>query len=406
MARQTPRRDFPPTPMYINCSPVAPDEFLSVDPTRNERCLLTETSRVSILQKAFKSNRVICLHFITLTLLQQLLWSNMSEAPSTPGRSQSHIRLSRLRSSPSRNDTQDRMETQETITSTLNNRNLAIQEEVVATFLKRIVNCRSVPQLVSFVPAIVHERTKVALDEIISAHVKQAQACQLLAEWKDYLAKEDFKSVLQLKSLRAPSLQISKLAEKDGSISANFDESLKEAKRTALERMIEIKEIEVKALRGLCNIKNQADALRNQWNLASRADGVSPEAAALLYEPLCSLSLVQSTVSIGENTADKQMKLKLKKSEAIKKTHTSATDVMPKDKRGLEEFVKAIAQRQRQSALDKAKAKKSGKGRRGAGPSKTKNQKKNPNNIVLGQKDRKRKNEKRGPSSKRQQKKR
>jgi hypothetical protein len=329
----------------------------------------------------------------------------MSGEPSTPGRSQGRISRTPRMSSPF-HGTQDRMETQQTITSTVNNRNLAIQEDVVATFLKRIVNCRSVPQLVSFVPALVQDRTKIALDEIITAHVKQAQACHLLAEWKDLLAKDDFKTILQLKSLRAPSIQISKLAEKDGSISANFDDSLKEAKRTALRRMIEIKEIEVKALRGLCNIKNQADALHNQWNLASRADGVSSEAAALLFEPLCVLSLVQSTVSIGENTAHKQMQLKLKKSEVVKKTQTGATDVMPKDKKGLEEFVKAIAQRQRQSALDKAKAKKSGKGQRGAGPSKTKNQKKNPNNIVLGQKDRKRKSAKRGTSSKKQQKKR
>ncbi|KAI8931839.1 hypothetical protein NX059_011475 [Plenodomus lindquistii] len=77
---------------------------------------------------------------------------------------------------------------------------------------------------------------------------------------------------------------------------------------------------------------------------------------------------------------------------------------MPTDSKSLEVFVKEIAKRQRQSAQDKAKAnnKKSGKGRRGAGPSKTKNQK-NPNKI--GKKDRQRKNGKRGSSSKRQPKK-
>jgi hypothetical protein len=286
----------------------------------------------------------------------------------------------------------------------VNEKNLGIQADVVATFVKRIVNCRSVAQLSTFVPAIAQDRTKLALDEIVTAHIKKALAVSLLMEWRDLLAKESFGSIPELKSIRAPSIQVSKLAEKEGSINKDFNDSLKEARKFALTRMIDIKNKEVEALSGLCEGKRNADKLHEMWiSAANAADGVSAEALALLHDPDCALSLVQSAISIGENTAHMQMLKRAKKSEAVKKTQVGATAVMPTDKKALEEFVKEIAKRQKQSAMDKSKANKSGKGRRGAGPSKTKNQK-NPNKI--GKKDRKRKNGKRGTSSRRQQKKR
>ena len=282
-------------------------------------------------------------------------------------------------------------------------RNLVIQADVIATFLKRIVNCRSVAQLVALVPAIAQDRTKVGLDEIVTAHIKKAMAVSLLAEWRDSLAKENYDSILELKSIRAPSIQISKLAEKEGSINKDFQESLKEAKKSALTRMIDIKAREVEALSSLCEVKRNAEALHNSWVSASSAEGVSPEALALLQDSDSALSLVQSAVSIGENTAHKQMLAKAKKSETVKKAKTGGTAVMPTDRKGLEEFVKEIAKRQKQSAIDKSLARKSGKGQRGAGPSTTKNQK---NTNKIGKKNRKRKNGKRGTSSTKQQKKR
>lgn len=285
-------------------------------------------------------------------------------------------------------------------------RNLVIQAEVVSTFVKRIVNCRTVAQLVSFVPAIVQDRTKNLLDEQVLAHIKGSAAKFLLDEWRDSLAKENFKPIPELKSLRAPSLQISKIAEQEGSISCNFDDALKEAKKTTLVRMIEIKAKELEALTNFCHIKNRAQKLHNVWATAALADGVSAEASALLSDPSCTLSLIQSASSIGENTALKYATAKAKKTEVVKKTQVDATSVMPEDKKGLEAFVKAIANRQRQSAQDKAKAKtrKSGKGQRGAGPSKTKNQKNSPKKV--GKKGRKPKNGKPGTSSGKQRNKR
>jgi hypothetical protein len=278
--------------------------------------------------------------------------------------------------------------------------NLEIQTNLISMFVQRIVNCRSVAQLVTHVPAIAQDRTKEGLNEIVSAHVKLASATHLLAEWNDVLAKESFGSIVELKSLRAPSIQLSKLAEKDGSIKKDFEESLKEAKRLALARMIFIKKREVEILRGLCEAKKNAEEVHNTWRALALEKDVSAEASALLLNAPCALSLVQSAISIGENTAAKQIRDKLKKSATVKTTKKDATAVMPTDKKGLEAFVKAIADRNKQSAMDKAKAKKSGKGQRGAGPSKTKNQKKSDNKVV--KKDRKKRKGKRGTSSKKQ----
>lgn len=291
----------------------------------------------------------------------------------------------------------------DTIMTDAGERNLAIQMDVVDTFLKKLVNCRSVAQLVMLVPAAVQDRTRVILDNIVNGHIKKAMANHLLVEWRDHLAKENFESILELKSIRGPSIKISKLAENNGSISKDFSETLKEAKKLALTRMIAIKAEEVQALSDLCKESPNSGQLQVIWRQAANTEGVSKEAHGLLYDPGSIVSLVQSAISIGENTAHKQMDKKLSKAGTVKTTHVKATAVMPTEPRALEEFVKEIAKRQKQSSMDRSKAKKSGKGQRGAGPSSTKNQK-NPSKI--GKKDRKRKNGKRGTSSKKQQKKR
>jgi hypothetical protein len=334
--------------------------------------------------------------------------SQPSQRPSTPARGSVNRSRENTRtaSQSQAENVMDGVEvSQDTIAVELVSRTLDTQVEVVTNFVKRIVNCRSVAQLVSLVPAIAQDQTKQGLDKVINAHVKKASAAFLLAEWRDHLAKENFGTILELKSLRAPSIQVSKLAEEEGSITKTFDEALKEAKKSALTRMIFIKDKEVEALDKLCDTKRISDQMSGIWKgLAEKPDCVSPEAKAILQDYSCVWSLVCSAVSIGENTAHKQMEAKAKKSETVKKTNTNGTDKLPDNPKALEEFVKEIAKRQKQSAMDKSKAKKSGKGQRGAGPSKSKNQK-NSNNKVA-KKGRKGKNGKRGTSSKRQQKKR
>ncbi|RYO55249.1 hypothetical protein AA0116_g9185 [Alternaria tenuissima] len=56
------------------------------------------------------------------------------------------------------------------------------------------------------------------------------------------------------------------------------------------------------------------------------------------------------------------MLAKAKKSKTVKKAKTGGTAVMLTDRKGFEEFVKEIAKRQKQSAIDKSLARKSGKG--------------------------------------------
>ncbi|ENH98505.1 hypothetical protein COCC4DRAFT_46004 [Bipolaris maydis ATCC 48331] len=327
------------------------------------------------------------------------------QRPQTPVRgSQNRSRENTRTASQSQaNDNMDGVEvSQDTISTEVVSRTLDTQVDVVTTFVKRIVNCRSVAQLVSFVPAVAQDQTKQSLDKVVNAHIKKAAAAFLLSEWRDHLAKESFDRIPELKSLRAPSIQISKLAEEGGSITKTFDEALKEAKKSALTRMIFIKDKEVEALNKLCESKRNSDQISEAWKSVAGND-VSPEAKAILMDYSCAWSLTCSAVSIGENTAQKQMAVKAKKSETVKNTSVKSTDKLPDNPKALEEFVKEIAKRQRQSVMDKSKARKSGKGQRGAGPSKSKNQK---NSNKVAKKDRKGKNGKRGTSSKRQQKKR
>jgi hypothetical protein len=285
----------------------------------------------------------------------------------------------------------------------LHERNVAVQDELLSSFLRRSVNCRSVPQLVALVPAIVQEKTKELLDRIVDAHVKKAMAASLLADWRDSLAKESFGSIPQLKSLRAPTIQVSKIAELEKTIKKDFDDSLKEAKKSALTRMIDVKNQEVEILNNLCEKEANAVSLQAIWLTKSDHDGVSAEAYSLLTEKWCPISLVQTAISIGENTAQKQIDAKIRKSETVVNVKTKSTDSMPEKPQDLVAFVKEVAERHRQSVQDKSRAKKSGKGQRGAGPSKTKNQKKNTNKV--GKKNRKTRKGKRGTSSKKQPKK-
>lgn len=236
----------------------------------------------------------------------------------------------------------------ETIMTDVADRNLAVQTDVVGAFLKRLVNCRSVAQLVSLVPAAVQDRTRVDLDNIVNAHVKKATTAFQLAEWRDSLAKQNYDGVPELKSIRGPSVQVSKLAETEAAISKDFSEALKEAKKSALTRMIEIKASEVEALTLISQEGRNVANLILGWKRVADTEGVSKEAHVLLYDSDSIRSLIQTAISIGENTAQKQMLKKQQKALAVKKTKTGATTVMPTEPRALEEFVKEIAKRQKQ----------------------------------------------------------
>lgn len=281
--------------------------------------------------------------------------------------------------------------------------NLKTAEDLVGGFVKRIVNARTTAQLVSLVPAPVQERTKKLLEQIVQAHLKTANASSVLKEWQDALAKNFF-DLPELNSIRAPSVQVSKLASENGQLdSKNFNDALVASKRSALERMIEIKEKEISILEQLCDVDAQSKALLAGWRIASGGDHISPEALTILLSHACGESLVKTTVSIGANAAYRQLETKKKKSETVKKVSVKTTGALPGDRKELMELIKEMNKRQRQSSDDKRKASKSGKGPRGAGPSKTKNQKKNTNKVSKGRKG---KNGKRGTSSGKQQRKR
>jgi hypothetical protein len=281
--------------------------------------------------------------------------------------------------------------------------NLKTQEDLVSSFAQRIVSARSVAQLVSLVPARVQDTTKRLLDEIVQAQVKYGMVSILLKEWRDALAKNDFKNILELKSLRPPSIQISKIASSRGVVDINFDEALKAARKGALERMIALKQQELEILGGTCDQDECATVLHTKWKAAAEEDGISVTTYALLtHQPSC-LALVQSGISIGANTSSRITQTKIQKSETKKTAGVGAAGDLPKDLKSWKELTKEVIRSQKQSEQDKRRNQ-SGKGHRGAGPSKTKNQKTNKDGVGK-KKNRQGKGGKRGTSSRKQQKK-
>ncbi|KAF2869590.1 hypothetical protein BDV95DRAFT_609127 [Massariosphaeria phaeospora] len=163
--------------------------------------------------------------------------------------------------------------------------------------------------------------------------------------------------------------------------------------------MIEIKKAEIEILEQLCDPDAQTKALLDGWKSAADDDHISLEAFTLLMNQPCEESLVKTTISIGANAAYRQIETKKKRSATQKKAQVEATGALPGDKKALAEFIKEIGKRQQQSRKDKQAKPKSGKGQRGAGPSKTKNQTKNTAKVS---KRRQGSDKKRGASSKKQ----
>jgi predicted O-linked N-acetylglucosamine transferase (SPINDLY family) len=206
---------------------------------------------------------------------------------------------------------------------------------------------------------------------------KQGACQQVHDHWKDCLARDDFKTIPELNSLKGPLVQVSKLAKEANEAAittvTNFDEILQEAKKGALRRMIEIKHTEVKALKSLCDKRSITNRLHNEWQQVAKLSTTTPEHMAILDHYDCVSRLVTSLLSIGQNSLQqtaiaKQNKLK-KRSEA----DTNKTDLAG-NRKEIEGVFKELLKRDEQSKRDRQKTSKKGKGRAGP-PSKTKNQK-------------------------------
>jgi hypothetical protein len=287
------------------------------------------------------------------------------------------------------------------ISSTQAKDNESLQKDILHAFVSKIVAARSVAELVACIPTPAQDPTKKILDQVLTAFLKREVSSSQLMEWRDSLAKDKFDKIAELNSIKAPTIQTSKLAQDTGSLmEIDFSDTLKEAKKIALRQMILIRESEVGALASFCNPTDVAAEIGKVWQKLLVESHVSPEHAAVLGSLQARESLAKSTTSLGANLSFRSIESRRSKAEKRTNAKVAATGALSGNRSEMATFVKEIVKRQQQSARDK----KSGKGQRGAGPSKTKNQKSNQSKV--GKKRRPTKNAKRGTSGGKQQRKR
>lgn len=286
------------------------------------------------------------------------------------------------------------------VSSTQSKDNEAMQKHILQNFISRIIAAKSTVELVSHVPTPVQDRTRRILDQVLLAFAKKEAASLCLVEWRDALAKEHFSSIPELNAIRPPGMQISKMAQDTGELmDIDFSDALRDAKKTTLTQMINIKDREIEVLSGFCDPMKIAKQIERVWTSAVAEAYVSPEHAGLLSTKAAMVSLAKSTTSLGANLSFRMQESKRNRNEKKMKAKVAATGKLSGEKSEMASFIKEVLLRQQQSAKDK----KSGKGPRGAGPSKTKNQ--TPKSKV-GKKDPKIRKGKQGPSRDKQRKKR
>jgi hypothetical protein len=254
-------------------------------------------------------------------------------------------------------------------------------------------------ELVACVPTPAQEKTKKVLEVVLQAFARKETCALLLAEWRDSLAKEYFANIPELNSIKAPNVQVSKIAQDTGNLmEINFSDALLEAKKAALTQMIAIKSSEIGALTPFCDPTDVSADISQQWQKIILENYASPEHTAVLASKDASDSLAKSITALGANLSFRANESRRKKQEKKKNAKTASTAALSGDKKEMTAFVKEIVKRQHQASRDK----KSGKGPRGAGPSKTKNQGTTHTQSKVGKKRRQAKNAKRGTSTSKQ----
>lgn len=246
-------------------------------------------------------------------------------------------------------------------------------------FFKKVWQCNTIGELVRVIPVPAQPSSKNVLDGVYQACQKQGAAVALLQLWRDVLRANtlrEFEKVAQLNSIRAPVVQVCKealLGPEDGGLSSlNFDDTVKAAKRSALQKMIEIKALEVQNLQGYVQPNAVSRRLQVAWEevFANNAASLTPEHADLLSENAVIERVARVATSIGESSYKRVKLAKEKRVEVRKDADVEMTDASgAKGKKHLAAVVEEVLKRREQSRKDRAL---SGKGRRRSGVSKNK----------------------------------
>lgn len=250
-----------------------------------------------------------------------------------------------------------------------------VNTQVMQDLLARMSRCHTFGELMKTVPAPAQETTKIILEKVVDSYTRQGACETLKATWQDFLNKSEYHRVPELNSLKAPTVQISKLAREVDQVALNnfnFDTILQDARHATLVQMIGLKQQEISNLKSLCNERSIRDKLFVAWTLLVTDGTTTPEHANILTHQGCAERLVQMAISIGQNSLAKTAISKQKKQEKLAEADRQKTDLVGNSK-SFESMFKEMMRKEKQSEADRRKSGK-GKGRAGP-PNKSKNQK-------------------------------
>ncbi|XPS99448.1 hypothetical protein M3J09_013926 [Ascochyta lentis] len=247
--------------------------------------------------------------------------------------------------------------------------NTKIMEDLFA----RMSRCHSLGELLKTIPAPAQNATKDILEKVTDAFTRQG-ACEVVkTTWQDALNKREYDNIPELNSLRAPSVQVSKLAQEVDPIALkglNFDSNLTDAKKAALTTMIGIKQQEINNLNQLCKETIIRRKVVATWKDISDENGITPEHLTILLSKGCAERLVQMAISIGHDSLIRSANIKkkrLEKKEEAEQKKTEAAD----DPKSMRALIQEELKRARQSEKDKKISKKEVGGRDLPKPRKT-----------------------------------
>jgi hypothetical protein len=266
-----------------------------------------------------------------------------------------------------------------------------VNDKILEDLFARMSRCHTLGELIKVIPAPAQSATKDVLEKVTDAFTRQG-ACEVLkTSWQDALDKGEYDRIPELNSLKAPSVQVSRIAKEidEQALNAlNFTSALADARKAALVVMIGIKQQEIINLNQLCSERPILRKIARIWTGISEEDGITPEHLTILHHRGVAERLVQMAISIGHDSLTRSANIKKKRLEKKNEADIEMTDVAD-DPKSVRALIREEMKRARQSEKDKKINSKKGSGR--AGPPKTP---KNPKNNA---KNRAPKVQKKGP---------
>ncbi|KNG52841.1 hypothetical protein TW65_09335 [Stemphylium lycopersici] len=123
-----------------------------------------------------------------------------------------------------------------------------LNKKILEDLFARMSRCHALGELIRTIPAPAQAATKEVLEKVTDAFTRQGVCEVLKTSWQDALDKREYDRIPELNSLKAPSVQVSKLAKEIDEVALNalnFTLAMQEARQAALVVIIGIKQQEI-----------------------------------------------------------------------------------------------------------------------------------------------------------------